>query len=328
MELPSESKEDYLYWKHHQSGRYSVKTGYYFLCKDQVIDNFSFSTKSENFTKIIWRLNILPKWKIVLWKLIHDGLAVKVNLTHRGIAINAMCDFCELDMEDSQHLFRFYSLAKAVWENSPMTFCHDMTGFPSLRSWIQHFILLFYSEDGKHSARITRLIATLWGLWLARNKRIFNRDEITIATTTELVNIALKEHEVFTGGTTDKSSTRAGIGWATSGHNQSHTFDGGGRYGTASSALHCETWACLEAIKWVIYQGKEEVLILSDSALLLENLRSERGHDISIVWMIEDIRTKAAHLRICIISKVKRDQVQQANDIAKKCRCTLSNLVL
>ncbi|XP_021766152.1 uncharacterized protein LOC110730643 [Chenopodium quinoa] len=354
MELPSNLKDDFLYWKYHPSGRYSVKTGYYFLSRNQMMNDSPLSTKDERFAKLIWSLNIQPKWKIFLWKLLYDGIAVKVNLVNRGIAVDATCDVCGLELEDSQHLFRFCSLAKYVWDNSPMTVCCDITGFQSLRSWIQHFILLFYSEDGRHSTRIIWFIENLWGLWTARNTKVFKGIGVTTATVVELVNLALKDHEVFNeedktrdmggiearreptlppgfnhvDGSWDKASTRAGIGWAFICPNQADTNDGGGKYGTAFSALQCEAWACLEALKWANRQGKEEVLVLSDSVLLLENLRSNQGKEISIAWLIEDIRVIALNFRKCSIIKVTREQVQRANDIANTCRCTLSNLVL
>ncbi|XP_021718564.1 uncharacterized protein LOC110686253 [Chenopodium quinoa] len=273
-------------------------------------------------------------------------------------------------MEDSHHLFRYCSLAKAVWDSSSLTVCYDLPGLHSFQSWIQHFILLFYSKDGKRSNRITKFIATLWGIWTARNGKIFQDSEITLAYVKELVNIAIKDHESFTkdvrsectsvteesidpalppgfnlvqlgrqktdfaklvlqvDGSWEKASTRAGIGWVASGPVLFSNNRGGGKFGTATSALQCETWACLEALKWTKSQGYEEVLILSDSALLLENLKDSRGHDISIAWMLDEIRSVAAFFRKCSVIKVMRDQVQLANDIAKNCRSTLSNLIM
>ncbi|XP_021751006.1 uncharacterized protein LOC110716668 [Chenopodium quinoa] len=316
MELPSEPKDDYLYWKYHPSGKYSVKTGYYFLSRNQEINSFSFSTKDEEFAKLIWRLNIQPKWKIFMWKLLHNGIAVKVNLANRGIQVNAMCELCSTDLEDSQHLFRLCSLAKAVWETYPTVLCSDFTGVQSLRNWIQHCILLFYGKDGRRSNRITTFIAVLWGLWKSRNARVFKGIDVTITTVTEMVNIATQEREIFSkriGGKTqmglkrmeirlidgswEKASLKAGIGWAITGPDQSYTFDGGGKHGTASSALQCEAWACIEALKWSKSQGFEEVLILSDSILLLENLKDSRGrpwlHELKVIPLSLHQKVKA-----------------------------------
>ncbi|XP_021733063.1 uncharacterized protein LOC110699860 [Chenopodium quinoa] len=161
MELPQSTEEgDFIYWKYHPSGRYTVKTGYYYLSKDEGLDSSKFVARDQEFVKVIWRLGIQPKWKVFLRKLFHDGIAVKVNLAKRGIRVDEVCDHCEVRLEDSQHIFRFCILAKEVWESSSLTICPDSPGFNSLKSWAQHFILLFNSKDGKNSTRCALFVAT------------------------------------------------------------------------------------------------------------------------------------------------------------------------
>ncbi|XP_021740881.1 uncharacterized protein LOC110707184 [Chenopodium quinoa] len=118
-------------------------------------------------------MDIQPKWKVFLWKLFHNGIAVKENLAHRGIPVEPECDLCREEEEDSQHLFRYCIQAKEVWETGSLDVCPDFLRSIPLKEWIQHYILLFYSEDGKQGARCSRFIATLWGMWKARNARCF-----------------------------------------------------------------------------------------------------------------------------------------------------------
>ncbi|XP_021754581.1 uncharacterized protein LOC110719908 [Chenopodium quinoa] len=311
----------------------------------------------------------MPNWKLFLWRLFHDGIVVKDNLARRGIQVDAICDHCGVGLEDSQHLFRFCILAKEVWENGSLTICPDFPGFNSLKRWIQHYILLFNSEDGKHSNRCTVFIATLWGLWKSRNARCFKGSTETISSVREFINLAMNDHEIFNlqasptpelevsdrenptfplglyhvhlgkdksgyddfimeaDGSWDKKTRRAGIGWAVKSIQQGNAMDEGGKHGVAASAIQCEAWACLEAMKWARAKGKQGILVLSDSIGLLTNLQGNHGNDISISWLLKELRVLGASFQRCTILKVQRDQVQKANDIARKCRTNLLNLL-
>ncbi|XP_021729353.1 uncharacterized protein LOC110696375 [Chenopodium quinoa] len=210
MELPKSSAEDdFLYWKYHPSGRYTVKTGYYYLSKEGEVERSEFLVRDQEFVKLVWRLVIQPKWKVFLWKLFHDGIAVKLIPVRREIRVEAVCDHCGVELEDSQHLFRFCILAKEAWENSSLTICPDSFGFNSLKRWIQHYILLFNSEDGKNSNRCALFVATLWGLWKTRNARCFKGTLGSISLVKEFINLAMEDHEAFLHKTWSTNEWRA-----------------------------------------------------------------------------------------------------------------------
>ncbi|XP_021760246.1 uncharacterized protein LOC110725083 [Chenopodium quinoa] len=198
MELPHSTEEDFLYWKYHPSGKYTVKTGYYYLSKDEGMESTTSLNRDLEFVKLVWRMDIQPKWKVFLWKLFHDGIAVKGNLARRGIQIEIVCGYCGLALEDSQHLFRFCNLAKEVWENSSLTICPDIPGSSSsLRRWIQHYILLFNSEDGKNSNCSVLFIASLWSIWKMRNAICFKGSTGTNSLVVEFIKLAMEDHEIF-----------------------------------------------------------------------------------------------------------------------------------
>ncbi|XP_021754899.1 uncharacterized protein LOC110720197 [Chenopodium quinoa] len=314
-------------------------------------------------------MKIQPKWKIFLWKLFHEGIAVKGNLAKRGIQVEVTCDFFGMDEEDSQHLFRLCDLAKEVWENGSLAICYDISGFNSLRLWIQHYILLFYSEDGRYGTRSIKFIATLWGLWKTRNARCFKGVDGGASLVLEFFNLAMRDHDIFcqnngignniidnlgddpyippgfnavqlgkerrgydkfivgVDGSWDKTTTRAGIGWTVIGSNHGNEDSEGGKHGVATSALQCEAWACLEAMKWARAKGKQGILILSDSIGLINNIQGDSGKDVSITWMVKDIRDVGTSFHRCTVLKVQKDQVKRADEIAKECRTSGSDYV-
>ncbi|XP_021747897.1 uncharacterized protein LOC110713759 [Chenopodium quinoa] len=341
MELPCAMEDDFLYWKHHPSGRFTVKTGYYFLEKEQGAGHRALSGEEERFVKLIWSMHIQPKWKIFLWKLFHDSIAVKGNLVRRGLQIEEFCDFCGMEEEDNS--------------------IHFECGFST--------ISCRYNKDGKYGTRSINFIATLWGLWKARNERSFNEVNGGASLVTEYINLAIQDHQTFcqndeynndaiiesrddphlppgfnsvqlgkersgydsfivsVDGSWDKKTTRAGIGWAIIRGNQGNETSEGGKFGVAASTLHCEAWACLESMKWAKEEGKQGILIISDSIVLINNIQEGVGKDVSIAWIIKEIKKVGASFQRCTILKVQRDQVRRADFIARKCRMTLSNYV-
>lgn len=62
----------------------------------------------------------MPKWKLFLWKLWHNGLATSDNLYKRAITQNSECSICLADTEDLQHLFHMCPLAHETWEQSQL----------------------------------------------------------------------------------------------------------------------------------------------------------------------------------------------------------------
>lgn len=74
------------------------------------------STRDITFFRILWGLRIIPKWKLFLWKLWHNGLATSNNLFNRDIGISSECPICLAEIEDTQHLFRQCPLALEIWD--------------------------------------------------------------------------------------------------------------------------------------------------------------------------------------------------------------------
>ncbi|XP_021751012.1 uncharacterized protein LOC110716673 [Chenopodium quinoa] len=144
MALPAEEEEDFLYWPWHSKGTYTVKSEYAFLTNPEGMRESPHRKETYDFFKILWRLDIPPKWRIFMWKLVVNGFPVKANLQTRGIITDASCDYCDLKEEDED--------------------------------WIRSHILLFYSQDGIRSNRIQAFVATLWVIWITRNKSVFQGD--------------------------------------------------------------------------------------------------------------------------------------------------------
>ncbi|XP_056692063.1 uncharacterized protein [Spinacia oleracea] len=195
MELPFNGAEDFLFWKYHKSGVLTVKTAYAMLAAEDANDRCIDS--GNEFFKTLWSMNILPKWKLFLWRLLHNGIATKVNLGRRGIHLSMICDLCDAGDEDIQHLFRFCDIAQRVWRNGALGIHSEINETMSFKEWFLFYIRLFQRLDGKNSPRCIYFISTLWGLWLARNNRIFRSEATSTSVVLAFIKIGLDQHDIL-----------------------------------------------------------------------------------------------------------------------------------
>ncbi|XP_021721997.1 uncharacterized protein LOC110689524 [Chenopodium quinoa] len=174
------------------SGVYSVKTGYAVLIQQLPAQT------ADPFWKTLWSLPLQPKWKLFLWKLLHNGLAIKSELHRQGVPIqDVSCDLCGAQTEDFNHLFRECRIARAAWRGGCLNIHSQLHGYHSISDWIQYYIRLLISQDGISSSNISTFVGTLWALWLFRNNRVFNPDTPVIQPVGLYIFSILQTHIVF-----------------------------------------------------------------------------------------------------------------------------------
>ncbi|XP_021841161.2 uncharacterized protein [Spinacia oleracea] len=202
VELPSCPTSDFVYWTKHKTCNFTLKSGYAFLREIDMQQhplNYLDRKRFLPFFKLLWALKILSKWKLLLWKLILNGIPVKTNLERRGIILDTKCDFSEEYCEDAQHIFRLCKLAQDVWRSSMLGILSNINESLSMQDWILNYIQLFISLDGKFSDRVVTFIAMLWAIWITRNERVFRSNAGDITVFQIQFKLALEQHNVFRG---------------------------------------------------------------------------------------------------------------------------------
>ena len=151
----------------------------------------------STFFRQLWGLNIMPKWKMFIWKMWHNCLATASNLQYRGIPISNHCHTCLHDDEDDQHIFRKCPLALEAWGRSSLNI--SPLDFPdlSVASWLEYWIGKFRIEDGHGSSRLTSFINTLWAIWNVRNGQVFRQVRATLSTFDAQVQEGASQHSRF-----------------------------------------------------------------------------------------------------------------------------------
>ncbi|XP_010673155.1 uncharacterized protein LOC104889595 [Beta vulgaris subsp. vulgaris] len=165
LEIPRfNSPSNSLLWPFTTSGQYTTKSGYFFLSRNTYICSMNVPL-NLNFFRISWGLRIMPKWKIFLWKLCHNGIATSANLSSRGLAISDTCPQCNMAPETSQHIFRSCHLATILWQSGQLGIHSNSNPDVAFQDWLIAWVHYFYQHDGYHGARLPIFVATLWGIW-------------------------------------------------------------------------------------------------------------------------------------------------------------------
>lgn len=107
LHISQENCNDQCHWMSTKNGQSMVKSVYNFLIMGKPNQ---FISKDGKFWKRLWKSDLLPKWKIFIWKLMHNALAVKNKLKKRGMEVNTLCVLCKDLEENETHLFTFQRL--------------------------------------------------------------------------------------------------------------------------------------------------------------------------------------------------------------------------
>ena len=101
--------EDRLAWKHSVKGVFDLKSAY--LLATDVIGDASFNGQW------IWKLKMLPRIQMFVWKCMHLSLGVNQCLVARGLLMDACCPRCHCEVESILHLLRDCLLSMNVWHH-------------------------------------------------------------------------------------------------------------------------------------------------------------------------------------------------------------------
>jgi hypothetical protein len=110
--------EDLWAWEPGKHGIYSVKFVYKLLDtrRQQLEDVEAVVTSGDESWYRIWKLDVPPKVRVFLWRVIHKFLPAKQVLHRRHIEPVATCDTCGGKEESIEHVLMDCTIAKIFWE--------------------------------------------------------------------------------------------------------------------------------------------------------------------------------------------------------------------
>jgi hypothetical protein len=176
-------------WPHTKEGSYTVKPGYNIIKLWQ--ENANSAPNSTNsfdikLWKTLWSLHMIPRHKVLLWRIIQQAIPVKHALSRRGMQGQLSCPRCFQKVETIDHVFKDCHYADIVWFGSKLgiRFSSIQTSF---RAWLIYFIININEED------LSYVAAIYYGIWYARNQQVFEHRHIADHETISKAQISIQE---------------------------------------------------------------------------------------------------------------------------------------
>lgn len=110
ISLIRDGPSDKMVWYHDVTGYYSSKSGYSWL----TLRSIGYGPHRV-FWRTIWKLRVLSKIRIFIWRVGHDIIPTNVKISQINHAYNVNCPKCENVRETLLHALRDCPKAHAVW---------------------------------------------------------------------------------------------------------------------------------------------------------------------------------------------------------------------
>lgn len=104
--LGGQNRKDEVVWALDSKGVFSVKSAYHLAVQLNSANEASGSHVSGQKGKWrkIWKLNIPPRTRVGVWKIMKNYIPSKQNLIGKGLDINPGCSFCRSKLETLVHM--------------------------------------------------------------------------------------------------------------------------------------------------------------------------------------------------------------------------------
>jgi hypothetical protein len=177
-------------WPHAKDGNYSVKTGYNYLKQrlDAASPSSANNNNSDKTWKRLWSLYTIPRHKILLWRITQRAIPVRSELSKRGVLCNILCPRCLLKEETIDHAFMQCQHASKIWFDSKLGINFN-NSHADFIEWVCYALTTFKDEDLSYLAAIT------YGIWFARNQKIYELRDIEDSIIIDKANSSIQEFQ-------------------------------------------------------------------------------------------------------------------------------------
>ena len=308
-----------LMWRDSPRGDFSMRSAYNMAVGADWLPDFNGGW--------IWKLHVLPKIQLFLWKCTHNSIGVKDCLAARGVTIDPLCPLCRKEPESIVHALRNCEKIRAIWnELDAMGF--DRNFFSSTAEDWMAFNGKMDKAKNQHSPPWNIIFSfAVWNIWKNRNHVIFKGRYLNPRLANLITNQALEFF--FCAGSSKAVQNqvlnmvkwdRPGIGWMklnTDGSSLGNPGSAGGggvirdwhgrwvasfsrKIGIASSLL-AELWAIHDRLMLCIDRNLAMVEVKLDAKAVVDVLANPLYSNNAISPLIEDCRffiSQIPHVRI------------------------------
>ncbi|KAL8523136.1 hypothetical protein ACS0TY_013200 [Phlomoides rotata] len=121
-------------------------------------------------------MDVPPKVKFFLWKLVCGILPTSINLVYRFVDVGPLCHRCGRDTEMEDNLFRTCAWVATFWESNPAAFMQFIVvdGEKPFSDWVMDSLTAI--PDSEQRALFA---VQLWIIWFSRNQLLFKQTHFT-----------------------------------------------------------------------------------------------------------------------------------------------------
>ncbi|XP_021773596.1 uncharacterized protein LOC110737563 [Chenopodium quinoa] len=296
---PQELMDDFVYWKFTRDDAFSTKSAYALLIR-QLSASIASASVPPNWWKRFWGLPILPKFKMLGWKLLHNALPLCSVLRDRGLLVNSMRVFCNQHGTIS-HLFCDCSFSAHLLVCGPMGFDRHLLSAKPSDIWFANLVSGFTASSNWEG--LTTLFSLLWAVWLTRNHIIFNQATCSPASVLQLaaawVDRDFRSRAVNLRRPIPLISPSLQIACLRG--DPSDDLDVCLMFDGAWLAVdNCVlVLACLGGLHMAFRRGVRRLLICTYCGVLISLVSHVRSADVAYVWLLRDISSALLKFTAC-----------------------------
>lgn len=112
MSLLNLHDNDAMIWRLTKSGEYSVKSAYHHLMESMTNNDH---LKVNGDWNLVRNLQVPPKVKHFIWKILTCCLPMRCNLRSKGVTCPIICSYCECNPENEFHIL-VWACVQRIWE--------------------------------------------------------------------------------------------------------------------------------------------------------------------------------------------------------------------
>lgn len=329
---------DTLFWKHEQSGDYSVRSAYKLLQLQKGVWNVN---NNLSFWKTIWSTKAPPKALHLIWRAANNCLPTKTQLREKHVRIDDRCPVCDNGVESIIHALVECTVAAECWHIFD-TDLQVQLGM-SFSDW------LHANTNGQTMSRKAKMFTLCWSIWRARNDLVWNRKRWSamkiVAKAWEYLsqwngaqarNYKVPLQPMLAGdgaiywakpktdvvkitvdAATFSDQGTCGIGIISRDHDGSLLGAKSKQYAEVLNPSMVEAMAIKEALSWAKDRQWSSVILESDCLLVVQLIRSATPMKSRFGQVIEDCRRLRSGFNNFELYFIKRSANMSAHELAQ-----------
>lgn len=100
---------DVVRWSRDPASNFTTKTTY------DLVSDHSHPRQNVDVWKLVWKINGPQRVKILMWKLLNNGVLTNSVRRRRRMTSSDLCPLCQTSAEECLHLFRDCSAVREFW---------------------------------------------------------------------------------------------------------------------------------------------------------------------------------------------------------------------